>query len=97
MGLGMVVKEGGVVRGGCEVVGLEKDGKRVKGVVLKSGEVVRGDIVLVCPPSLMYCSADADGRLLLELGMSPMTKCVLIAGHLPFVHLQASISLSHRS
>jgi len=50
VGLGMVVKEGGVVRGGCEVVGLEKEGKRVQGVVLKSGEVVRGDIVLVCPP-----------------------------------------------
>ena len=50
VGLGMVVKEGGVVRGGCEVVGLEKEGKRVQGVVLKDGEVVRGDIVLVCSP-----------------------------------------------
>lgn len=47
MGLGLVVKEGGVVRGGCEVVGLEKEGKRIRGVVLKSGEVVRGDIILV--------------------------------------------------
>lgn len=44
----MVTKEGGVVRGGCEVVGLQKDGKKIDGVVLKSGEVVKGDIILVC-------------------------------------------------
>jgi glycine/D-amino acid oxidase-like deaminating enzyme len=71
VGLGMVVKEGGVVRGGCEVVGLQKEGKRVEGVVLKSGEVVKGDIVLVCS-SLIDRFVDANGRLLLALGMSSM-------------------------
>jgi len=50
VGLGLVVKEGGVVRGGCEVAGLEKEGRRVQGVVLKSGEVVRGEIILVSQP-----------------------------------------------
>jgi sarcosine oxidase/L-pipecolate oxidase len=72
VGLGMVVKEGGVVRGGCEVVGLQKDGKRVEGVVLKSGEVVRGDVILVCSPPLVDSFVNADDRLLLELGMSSM-------------------------
>jgi sarcosine oxidase/L-pipecolate oxidase len=72
VGLGMVVKEGGVVRGGCEVVGLEKEGKTAQGVVLKDGEVVRGDIVLVS--LVIDLGAVADGRSLLELGMSSMTR-----------------------
>lgn len=48
VGLKMVEKEGGKVRGGCEVVGLQKEGKKVEGVVLKDREVVKGDIILVC-------------------------------------------------
>jgi len=48
VGLKMVEKEGGRVRGGCEVVGLQKGDRRIEGVVLKSGEVVKGDIILVC-------------------------------------------------
>jgi hypothetical protein len=60
---------GGKVRGGCEVVGLEKNGRRVEGVKLKSGEVVKGDLVLVSLSSSVEVDG-ADCRLLLELGMS---------------------------
>jgi glycine/D-amino acid oxidase-like deaminating enzyme len=88
VGLGMVVKEGGVVRGGCEVVGLEKKGKRVQGVVLKSGDVVRGDIVLV---RLFWNLSIADPMVdrCWSLVCPRRLECVLITGHLPFVHQQA--------
>lgn len=49
VGLKRVEKLGGRVRGGCEVVGLQKRGKKVEGVTLKGGEVVKGDIVIVSP------------------------------------------------
>lgn len=47
VGLKMVEKLGGKVRGGCEVTGLEKGEGRIEGVMLKNGEVVKGDLVLV--------------------------------------------------
>jgi sarcosine oxidase/L-pipecolate oxidase len=53
VGLKMVEKLGGKVRGGCEVVGLQK-GDRIEGVVLRDGEVVTGDIVLVCPSAQLW-------------------------------------------
>lgn len=87
----MVTKEGGVVRGGCEVVGLQlqKDGKKIDGVVLKSGEVVKGDIILVCFTFHCICSG-ADDRLPLELGtLSIELGHVLIPGHLPFAPRRA--------
>jgi len=47
LGLARVAAKGGVIRGGAEVVSLQKAGKKVTGVVLKSGEVVSADLVLV--------------------------------------------------
>ncbi|WWD17111.1 hypothetical protein CI109_101548 [Kwoniella shandongensis] len=47
VGLKRVRQLGGEVRGGAEVVGLIKDGKKVQGVRLKSGEEVKGDLVVV--------------------------------------------------
>ena len=47
-----VKREGGNVRAGAEVVGLLKEGKRVQGVRLKSGEEVKGDLVLVSSVAL---------------------------------------------
>ena len=43
----MVRARGGIIRGGCEVVGLERKGRTVSGVKLKSGEMVPADIVVV--------------------------------------------------
>ena len=48
VGLKRVEKLGGKVRGGCGVVGLQKKERKVEGVVLESGEVVLGDLVIVC-------------------------------------------------
>jgi sarcosine oxidase/L-pipecolate oxidase len=42
-----ILAKGGVIRGGAEVVEFKKTGKKVTGVVLKSGEVVPADLVLV--------------------------------------------------
>lgn len=42
-------RAGGVIRGGAEVVNLQKEGNRVIGVVLKDGEVVPADLVIVSP------------------------------------------------
>lgn len=47
VGLKRAKKLGAVVRAGAEVTGLIKDGKNVKGVELKSGEKVFGDLVVV--------------------------------------------------
>lgn len=47
VGIKRVRQEGGTVRAGAEVVGLVKDGRKVKGVRLESGEEVLGDLVLV--------------------------------------------------
>lgn len=57
VGLKRVQKLGGSVRGGCEVVGLQKNGRKVEGVALKSGEVVRGDLVLVSVDDVVSCCA----------------------------------------
>jgi hypothetical protein len=72
VGLKRVEKLGGKVRGGCEVVGLEKadGGKKIEGVVLKSGEIVRGDLVLVSEFIMERWRPVTDGRLPLELGRS---------------------------
>lgn len=52
-----ILAAGGVIRGGCEAVSFQKTGKKVTGVVLKSGEVVTADLVLVAAgawtPSLL--------------------------------------------
>ncbi|OCF61004.1 sarcosine oxidase [Kwoniella mangroviensis CBS 10435] len=47
VGLKRVRQLGGHVRSGAEVTGLIKDGRNVKGVTLKSGEDVRGDLVVI--------------------------------------------------
>lgn len=45
------IREGGAsVRGGCEVVGLIKEGRKVGGVILKGGEKVMADLVVVSDP-----------------------------------------------
>lgn len=56
-----ILKAGGVIRGGAEVVSLKKEGRTVTGVVLKSGEVVSGDLIVVAAgawtPSLLATPA----------------------------------------
>lgn len=47
VGLRRAKKLGAVVRAGAEVTGLIKEGKDIKGVELKSGEKVFGDLVVV--------------------------------------------------
>jgi sarcosine oxidase/L-pipecolate oxidase len=47
VGLKRVRALGGVIRAGAEAVAFQQTGKRVTGVVLKSGEVVPADLVLV--------------------------------------------------
>ncbi|OCF32932.1 sarcosine oxidase [Kwoniella heveanensis BCC8398] len=47
VGLKMVRQLGGTIRAGAEVTGLVKEGKEIKGVVLKSGEEVKSDLVVV--------------------------------------------------
>ena len=59
VGLKRVQKLGGSVRGGCRVVGLEKREKKVEGVVLESGEVVRGDLIIV-RLSLFFSSSSVN-------------------------------------
>lgn len=61
VGLKRVQKLGGEVRGGCRVVGLEKKEKRVEGVKLESGEVVKGDLIIVCPNLSSWIS---EGKLM---------------------------------
>lgn len=46
-GLNKVQKLGGKVRAGAEVEALVREGKKVTGVKLKGGEVVKADLVLV--------------------------------------------------
>lgn len=63
VGLKRIKKLGGKVRGGAEVVSFKQEGKKIKGVVLKSGEVVPADLVVVAAgawsPALMASPAIA--------------------------------------
>lgn len=67
VGLTRVRQLGGTVRAGADVMGLLKDGRRVRGVTLRSGEEVLGDLVVV---SLIHKSEfTVDGsRPLVERG-----------------------------
>ncbi|KAL1411679.1 hypothetical protein Q8F55_002644 [Vanrija albida] len=47
VGLKRVARLGGKIRAGAEVVSLKKSGRKVDGVVLASGEVVSGDLVVL--------------------------------------------------
>ncbi len=48
VGIKRISQMGGTVRAGCEVVGLVRgNGGRVEAVVLKSGEEVKADVVIV--------------------------------------------------
>lgn len=48
VGLERVQKLGGKVLPGKEVVGMIKQGREVRGVRVKGGEEIRGDLVVVC-------------------------------------------------
>lgn len=47
IGIKRVRQLGGEVRAGAEVTGIKKEGKKVKGVKLRSGEEVEGDLIVV--------------------------------------------------
>lgn len=63
VGLKRVKQLGGKVRAGAEVVSFKKDGKKITGVVLQTGEVVPADLVVVAAgawsPALMASPAVA--------------------------------------
>jgi sarcosine oxidase/L-pipecolate oxidase len=47
VGLKRIRQMGGLIRGGAEVVGFVKDGRKVRGVVLDGGEEIEADLVVV--------------------------------------------------
>lgn len=63
VGLKRIKSLGGKVRGGAEVVSFKKQGKKITGVVLQTGEVVPADLVVVAAgawsPALMSSPAVA--------------------------------------
>ncbi|ORX35725.1 FAD dependent oxidoreductase [Kockovaella imperatae] len=66
-------KLGGVIRSGCEVAKLIVDGRRIGGVVLKTGEEVRGDLVVAAAGSW-------TSQLFTSIGVGRMPK-VEATGH----------------
>ncbi len=58
VGIKRVRQMGGTVRSGCEVVGLAKggEGRKVEAVVLKSGEEVKADVVVVSQAAIGWSS-----------------------------------------
>jgi hypothetical protein len=69
---------GGVVRGGAEVVGLitGDGGRGVEGVVLKDGEEVRGDLVVVSGRDFHSIHTNLCLSVLLELGEADLDNAI---------------------